>query len=98
MSAKGYWVAFLVGVSAGATVALLYAPDSGVRTRRRIGKSIDDGVDYLEDAADYLREQAETLSKQAQTALKRTRSQVDDAIDSVTGAAKTAAKGVQALM
>ncbi len=102
MSAKGYWIAFVVGVSAGAAVALLYAPDSGVKTRKRIGRSIDDSVESLEDAAEYLKEQAENLSSQAKATYKRTRSQVDDAVgsmaDAVSGAAKGAAKSVQSLM
>jgi gas vesicle protein len=98
MSAKGYWFAFGLGVSAGAAVALLYAPESGVKTRKRIGRSIDDGVESLEDAADYLREQAENLSKQAQSTIKRTRSQMEDAVDSVSGVVSGAAKSVRALM
>ena len=98
MSAKGYWIAFVVGVSAGAAVALLYAPESGVKTRKRIGKSVDDGVDTLEDAAQYLKEQAESLSKQADAMIKRTRGQVNDAMDIASDAVSGAAKKVQALM
>jgi gas vesicle protein len=98
MSAKGYWFAFGLGVSAGAAVALLYAPESGVKTRKRIGRSIDEGVESLEDAAEYLREQAESLSKQAKSTLKRTRSQMEDAADSVSEVVSGAAKSVRALM
>ena len=102
MSAKGYWIAFGVGVTAGAAVALLYAPDSGVKTRKRIGRSLEDGVETLEDAAEYLREQAESLSKQAKSTLKRTRNQMGDAVESVSDAVADATKGVskrvQALM
>jgi len=102
MSAKGIWCAFFVGVSAGAAVALLYAPESGVRTRKRIGRSIDQGVDSLNDAAEYLREQAETLSKQAQDTLKRTRGKVEDVLEDVaakaSSAVSTASKGVHSLM
>ena len=94
MSAKGYWFAFGVGVTAGAIVALLYAPQPGVKTRRQIKKNIDDGVDYLEDAATYLKEQADYLSKEAQKTIKRTKGQVEDAVekgaDAVSGALKSA--------
>ena len=65
MSAKGIWIAFGVGVTAGAVIALLYAPQPGVKTRRQLRRNFDDGVDYLEDAASYLKEQAESLSKEA---------------------------------
>ena len=98
MSAKGIWIAFGLGVSAGAAVALLYAPQSGVKTRRQLKRNIDDGVDYLEDAAGYLREQAEYLSREAQKTIKRTKGQVEDVVDKATGAVTDAVKGVQALM
>jgi gas vesicle protein len=98
MSAKNVWIAFGLGVSAGAAVALLYAPQTGVKTRRQLRKNIDDGVDYLEDAASYLKEQAEYLSTEAQKTIKRTKGQVEDAVDKVTVAATGAVKSVQALM
>jgi gas vesicle protein len=87
-----------LGVSAGAAVALLYAPQSGVKTRRQLKRNIDDGVDYLEDAAGYLREQAEYLSREAQKTIKRAKGQVEDVVDKVTDAASDAVKGVQSLM
>jgi gas vesicle protein len=98
MSAKGIWIAFGLGVSAGAAVALLYAPQPGVKTRKQLRRGIDDGVDYLEDAAGYLKDQAEFLAKEAQKIVKRTKSQVDDVVDKATGAAAGAAKSVQSLM
>ena len=98
MSAKGIWIAFGLGVSAGAAVALLYAPQAGVKTRRQLRKNIDDGVDYLEDAAEYLKEQADYLSKEAQKTIKRTKGQVEDVVDKVSGAASGAVKSVSSLM
>ena len=98
MSAKGYWIAFVVGVSAGAAVALLYAPESGVKTRKRLGRKFDDGVETLEDAADYLKEQAENLAKQAQSTLRRTQGQVEDAIGKATDVVQGAVKSAQSLM
>jgi gas vesicle protein len=87
-----------LGVTAGAAVALLYAPQSGARTRRQIKKNIDESVDYLEDAAGYLREQADYLSKEAQKTIKRTKGQVEDAVDKATGVVTDAVKSVQSLM
>jgi gas vesicle protein len=98
MSAKGIWIAFGLGVSAGAAVALLYAPQPGAKTRRQLRKGINEGVDYLEDAAEYLKEQAESLSKEAQKTIKRTRSQVEDVVEKVSDAASGAVKSVQSLM
>ncbi|HEV2644735.1 MAG TPA: YtxH domain-containing protein [Acidobacteriaceae bacterium] len=98
MSAKNVWIAFGLGVSAGAAVALLYAPQNGTKTRKQLKSNIDDGVDYLEDAACYLKEQAEYLSNEAQKTIKRAKTQVEDAVDKVTGVATGAVKSVQALM
>jgi gas vesicle protein len=102
MDNKGIWIAFGVGVAAGASVALLYAPQSGDRTRRQLRRNLDDGVDYLEDAADYLKKQAERLSKEAQKTIKRTKGQVEELVDkastAVSDAASSATKSVQSLM
>jgi len=97
MNAKGYWIGFIVGLSAGATVALLYAPASGARTRKRIGRSFDESIDTLNDAAGYLKDQAENLSKQAQATLKQTRGKVEDVVEKASGAVQTVVKGVHAL-
>jgi gas vesicle protein len=98
MSAKGIWIAFGLGVSAGAAVALLYAPQPGVKTRKLLKKNMSDGVDYLEDAAEYLKEQADYLSKEAQKTIKRTKGQVEDVVDKASGAVSGAMKSVQSLM
>lgn len=98
MSARNYWFAFGVGVLAGATVALLYAPQSGVRTRRQLRKGVADAGDYLEDAGDYLREQAERLTQEAQKVAKRTRKQVESVVDQASDAVADAVKSAKALV
>ena len=80
MSAKNYWLAFGIGVTAGAAIALLYAPQTGAKTRKQLRKGVEDAGDYLEDAANYLKEQAERLSKEAEKAVKRTKGQVNDVV------------------
>jgi gas vesicle protein len=98
MSAKNYWFAFGVGVVAGATIALLYAPQTGAKTRRQLRKGVEDAGDYLEEAGDYLKDQAERLSNEAQKAVKRTRSQVESAVDKVGDLAADAVKSAKALV
>ena len=49
MSAKNTFLAFLGGAIAGATVALLFAPEKGEVTRRKIGKAVGDGRDFVVD-------------------------------------------------
>jgi gas vesicle protein len=98
MSAKGIWIAFGVGVTAGAAVALLYAPQSGAKTRRQLRNGINDGVDYLEDAAVFLKDQAESLSKEAQKTYKRSKGQVTDIVEKASEAVAGAVKSVQSLI
>ena len=95
---KGIWIAFGVGVSAGAAVALLYAPQSGASTRKQLRRNIEDAVDYLEDAAGYMKEQADYLTKEAQKLMEKTRDQVGDLVDTATSNVTKAAKTVQTLM
>jgi gas vesicle protein len=50
---------FLAGAAVGAAVALLYAPQSGKKTREFISNKAEEGKDYLVDRSKELREQAE---------------------------------------
>ena len=88
-----FWVALTVGVAAGATIALLYAPQSGSDTRDQIKKGVDDATNYLTSAGDYLRNQADTLTREAQSTFAKARSSVDTALNLANslsgGAAKT---------
>jgi len=52
---------FLVGAAVGASVALLYAPQSGERTRRLIGRKLADGREALEDQGNELLEKSREL-------------------------------------
>jgi len=98
MSAKNYWLAFGIGVTAGAAIALLYAPQTGIKTRKQLRKGVEEASDYLEDAANYLKEQAERLSKEADKAIKRTRGQVESAVDKAGDVVQTAIKSAQSLV
>jgi gas vesicle protein len=98
MSAKNYWLAFGIGVTAGAAIALLYAPQTGARTRKQLRKGVEDAGDYLEDAANYLKEQAERLSKEAEKAVKRTRGHVENAVDKAGDVVQSAVKTAQSLV
>ena len=48
-------VAFTLGGLAGAGLALLFAPQSGQRTRRKIMEAVEDARDELPDYADKLK-------------------------------------------
>jgi gas vesicle protein len=98
MSARHYWFAFGIGVSAGASIALLYAPQAGIKTRKQLRRGVEDAGDYLEDAGNYLKSQAERLSEEAQNAIKRTKGQVDSAVDKAGNAVHSAVKTAQSLV
>jgi gas vesicle protein len=52
---------FLLGAAVGASVALLYAPQSGDRTRRMIGRKLADGREVLEEQGSELLEKSRDL-------------------------------------
>jgi gas vesicle protein len=52
---------FLVGAAIGASVALLYAPQSGDRTRRLLGRKLADGRDALSEQGSELLEKSRDL-------------------------------------
>lgn len=65
---------FIAGAAVGATFALLYAPQSGDRTRRLIGKKAREGREVLEDSGRDLLDKGRDLYKQG-------RRVADDAAD-----------------
>ena len=73
MSATKYWAAFTLGIAAGTAVALLYAPQTGAKTRKQLKKNWEDAGDYVSDYAD-------DVSDKAQKIYKRGRSAVDDVV------------------
>ena len=98
MTAKHYAFALGIGAAAGAAIALLYAPQSGAQTRKKLKRSAEDASEYLEDAANYLKEQAERLSKEAEKAVKRTRGHVEYAVDKASDVVQSAVKTAQSLV
>ena len=62
-SAKGLW--FLLGLSVGAMVGLLYAPQSGEQTREMLKSKADEGRDLVQRKTGDLRQQVSNLREQA---------------------------------
>jgi gas vesicle protein len=81
------WAVFAVGVTAGAVVALIYAPQTGERTRKQLKRKFEDAGDYLKDAG-------ETLGDHAEKVVKRGKDVWEDVADSATKAANRAVKTV----
>ncbi|HEY6445979.1 MAG TPA: YtxH domain-containing protein [Acidobacteriaceae bacterium] len=83
MSTWKFWAAFGVGLAAGAALALIYAPQTGERTRRQLRRG-------YEDASDYVRTTASTVSEQAGKYVKRGKDMVGDVVDSAQNIASAA--------
>src|SRR5580704_4300826 len=98
MGTKNYWLAFLIGASAGAAVALLCAPQSGAKTRKQLRKGVEEAGDYLEDAGDYLKSQAERFASEAHKAVERAKDQVDSVVDKASDVVSSAVKNAQSLV
>jgi gas vesicle protein len=97
MRNKDLIIALSVGVVIGGIAALLYAPQSGNVTRKKLKRGLDDLSENLEDAGDYLKDQAERLGKEAQRLIEVSREQFDDAVDAATGVVKSANKAAKAV-
>jgi gas vesicle protein len=88
MNVIKFWAVFAVGVAAGAAVALIYAPQSGEKTRRQLRRGLEDAGDYIKDATD-------TLGDDAEKYVKRGKGIVEDAVDSASNAMSAAKKVIQ---
>ena len=87
METLKFWAVFTVGVAAGATVALIYAPQSGQKTRKQLKRKLEDTGEYLKDATD-------TLSDHAGKVVSRGKDAWEDLSESASKAANKAVKTV----
>jgi len=77
--AAGVMLAFLVGASVGAAVALLFAPATGEETREYLGKRAKEGRDRATEAARQGREIINRQRESLTTAFDRAREQFNAA-------------------
>jgi gas vesicle protein len=98
MRHKEFWIALGIGAAAGGVAALLYAPQSGVKTRKQLKRGLVDAGEALEEAGDYLKKQAEYLSKEAQKLIDNGKDQFDAVVDKASDYASTASKAARKLV
>ncbi|MGC2619366.1 MAG: YtxH domain-containing protein [Acidobacteriaceae bacterium] len=94
MSMGKFWAAFGVGVAAGAALALIYAPQTGEKTRRQLRRGYEDATDRLRSTAKTVRSTASDVSDQAGKYFKRGKDAVSDVVDSAQDLANAASKRV----
>lgn len=87
MNMGKFWAAFTVGAATGAVLALIYAPQSGARTRRQIRRN-------YEDASDYVRKSASNAGDCATKYYKKSRETMGDVVDSAQNLAAAAKRVV----
>lgn len=91
MCAVRYWAVFSLGVAAGAAAALIYAPQTGEKTRKQLKRN-------LQDAGDYIKETSDDLSKRASRAYKSSKDVAGDVASRVGSAAGNIADRVNDLV
>lgn len=65
MKASNIVLGILAGAAVGAVLGILFAPDKGSNTRRKITRKGEDMVEDLKDKASLLAEEASHLARQA---------------------------------
>ncbi len=64
MNVVRYWAVFSLGVAAGAAAALIYAPQTGEKTRKQLKRNFQDATDYIKDTHEDLTKHATRVYKQ----------------------------------
>jgi gas vesicle protein len=77
----------LAGAAVGALLGVLFAPDKGSKTRRKLYRKGEDMVDDLKDKAHDLAEKANELSRKASKLVDK----VNEKVQTVKHEAETAA-------
>ena len=80
MNALRFWAVFSLGVAAGAAAALIYAPQTGEKTRKQLKQN-------LQDASDYIKDTSGDLGKHATRVYQNTKDMAGDVASKVTSAA-----------
>jgi len=73
---------FVAGFGIGAAVALLFAPQSGEETRKRIGAKAQEGKDFVATKGRELRKHAEEVVDQGKELINKQRDRLADAFGS----------------
>ncbi len=98
MNAIRFWAVFSLGVAAGAAAALIYAPQSGEKTRKQLKRNFQDASDYVKETSDDLSKQATRVDQTTKTVAGDVASKVSSVASNVTSAASNLAEKVADLV
>ena len=87
MNVVRYWAVFSLGVAAGAAAALIYAPQSGEKTREQLKQNLQDASDYVKDTSGALTEHATRVYNTSKDKVGDVASQVSSMAGNVSSAA-----------
>ena len=79
---------FVAGLGIGAAIALLFAPQSGEETRKRIAAKAQEGKDYVTSKGRELRKQAEEIVDQGVDLVSKQKARLADVLESGKQAAR----------
>ena len=94
MSAARYWAVFSLGVAAGAAAALIYAPQTGEKTRKQLKRNFQDAGDYIKDAREDIGKKATRVYKTTKDVAGDVASRVSSVASNVGSAASNIADRV----
>jgi gas vesicle protein len=79
---------FVAGLGIGAAIALLFAPQTGEKTRKQIADKAQEGKDFVASKGREIRKQAEDLIGQGKDMVGRQKARLADALESSKQAAR----------
>ena len=92
MNSGKVFLGVLVGVAVGATLGILFAPDKGSKTRKKIARKKDEYADTIEekfnDVIDGIAQKFESVKEDASRMVKKGMHETEDIEAEVTTAVK----------
>lgn len=79
---------FIAGLGIGTVVALLFAPQTGEKTRRQIADKAQDGKDFVTSKGREFRKQAEDIVDQGKDLVNKQKARLADVLESGKQAAR----------
>jgi gas vesicle protein len=80
MNYKGHITGFLLGLTVGGSIAFLFAPRAGKKTRTKIAQAAAEGVTYAKEYGETLRDTSRDLVERGKEEVARQKDGVANAV------------------